>query len=113
MFNAPVFLKSVPDAAAIGAALRAKHGYLCAHGRDARCLSASPQSSPPDGDGADAAAVATSGGDRAYVPFSRVLAPAAAVVLDGGREAGQREGLRLAATPGDGAVAAYEGLAAR
>lgn len=111
MFNAPVFLKTVPDAAAIGAALRAKHGYLCAHGRDARCLSAPPQSPAPEGAGA--AAVAASGGGRAYIPFSRVLAPAAAVVLDGGREARQREGLRLAAVPGDGAVAAYEGMTDR
>ncbi|CAN0568890.1 unnamed protein product, partial [Ectocarpus sp. 12 AP-2014] len=29
VFFAPVLLRTVPDAAAIGAALRAKHGYLC------------------------------------------------------------------------------------
>lgn len=101
VFNAPVYLKTVPDAAAIGAALRAKHGWLCAEAGDE----------------------ARKGG---YVPFSRVLASSssssssvagegrsegAGDVQDKGK--GYGEGLRLAASPRGDAAAVYEGMAER
>lgn len=96
VFDAPVYLKTVPDAAAIGAALRAKHGYLCRYRRRLE-----------DGSGrAD---------DAAYVPFSQVLsdgAPGGGGGGAGGRK-GHVEGMRLAATPREDAAAAYEGMAER
>lgn len=138
MFCAPVFLRTVPDAAAIGAALRAKHGYLC---------SSSPSSSPNQEElRADAHVESTAsahggkgaGSGAAYVPFSNVLpaaeeAAAAAAVGGGGGKEGTRgsEGggadmgetsargrrsskmMRLAATPQKDVDAVYEGMAER
>ncbi|CAM9356656.1 unnamed protein product, partial [Hapterophycus canaliculatus] len=96
VFSAPVFLRTVPDAAAIGAALRAKHGYLCSSS------SVSPSSSSPSssqeeprdqtnpsvstGAGALVVSAAPAHGVRgeecsaagAYIPFSEVLPPAGA-----------------------------------
>lgn len=104
VFNSPVYLKTVPDAAAIGAALRAKHGFLC---RSAR-----------DGEREGGCSVEGS----SYVPFSCVLDD------KGGRQgrdsggsedtpvaqrAGFMEGLRLAASPRADAEALYEGMAER
>lgn len=112
VFDAPVFLRTVPDAAAIGAALRAKHGYLC-----------SRQLSHNNASGT--AATPTQSDDRfgggAYVPFARVLEVASSGATSGegkgggGGEGGggSREGMRLAASPRADAKAAYHGMAER
>ncbi|CAM9645235.1 unnamed protein product [Ascophyllum nodosum] len=95
VFNAPVFLKTVPDAAAIGAALRAKHGYVCEHQED---------SSPSRG---------------AYIPFSRVLASSSSsprlssVTLSSEDGCTLTDGMRLAATPRSGASSVYEAMIER
>lgn len=97
-----MFLRTVPDAAAIGAALRAKHGYLCSrHASDddnASDTAATPHGIDGGGDGGGVDGGRQGGG--AYVPFSRVLG-------EGGGE------MRLAASPRPEAKTAYDGMAER
>lgn len=114
VFNAPVYLKTVSDAATIGAALRAKHGLLCLD------LDDKERSSPP-ACGSGGASTLTTDNDRCnetegkYVPFCSVLAgdgddPAespsssSATGVSGAsgkapRKASYTRGLRLAASP--------------
>eukprot|EP00752_Nemacystus_decipiens_P016481 g14732.t1 len=116
VFAAPVFLRTVPDAAAIGAALRAKHGFLCSSFAS-HCLPSPPvrqqqpsqMTSPP----AESAALSEEGGPWAgvYVPFSRVLPEA--VVADTTAPVPQDGVMRLAASPRADAEMVYEGLVER
>lgn len=85
IFNAPVYLKTVHDAAAVGAALRAKHGWLCAQQKEAK------------------------GSGGGYIPFSQLLGSSA----DGDDAGGVRDGLWLAASPREDAAAVYQGMAER
>lgn len=121
IFNAPVYLKSVPDAAAIGAALRAKHGWLCAQQKTEKSTPASTTGDPEQN--------MTTTTD--YVPFSRVVGEggsSSAVADDDSVQPGSADssgngsdgvggggvgGLRLAASPQKDVIQVYEGMAER
>lgn len=120
MFAAPVFLRTVPDAAAIGAALRAKHGYLCSSFA-ARSPGSTPlqqqQSQTNSFPAVESAPLVEEvrRGAGAYVPFSRVLpgaatAGTAAAAPDDG---GVHGVVRLAASPRADADVVYEGMVER
>ncbi|CAN0161221.1 unnamed protein product [Ectocarpus sp. 8 AP-2014] len=134
VFSAPVLLRTVPDAAAIGAALRAKHGYLCSSfsGEEKRrnCThpgAATGSASGPVESTASAGAGVGGSGATAFVPFSRVLPADEPVGTNGavepatGATAGGGQGvknsgkvvMRLAATPRGDAEALYKGMAER
>lgn len=134
MFSAPVLLRTVPDAAAIGAALRAKHGYLCFSfsGEEKRRNCTPPgattgAASGPVESTASAGAGVGGSGAAAFVPFSRVLPADETVGTNGavepatGATAGGGQGvkssgkvvMRLAATPRGDAEALYKGMAER
>eukprot|EP00903_Cladosiphon_okamuranus_P007840 g7585.t1 len=124
VFAAPVFLRTVPDAAAIGAALRAKHGYLCSSfASSSLCYSPQPeqqqqQQPQTTGSPGEPAPLAEEGGRwaGAYVPFSRVL-PAAAATTGTAAQASEEDGkhglLRLAASPRADAEEVYERMVER
>ncbi|CAM9733519.1 unnamed protein product [Pylaiella littoralis] len=83
VFAAPVFLRTVPDAAAIGAALRAKHGYLCSSSSSSSSPPPSSrqgkrQEQPPSGNSATTASSSTA------VESAGATAGAAAALAEGG-----------------------------
>ncbi|CAN0205913.1 unnamed protein product [Ectocarpus sp. 4 AP-2014] len=134
VFSAPVFLRTVPDAAAIGAALRAKHGYLCSvFSGEEKWRNCTPPGTTTGGlsglvESTASAGVGVGGsGAAAFVPFSRVLPGDETVGTNGavepatGATAGGGQGvkssgkvvMRLAATPRGDAEALYKGMAER
>lgn len=124
MFSAPVLLRTVPDAAAIGAALRAKHGYLCSSfsGEEKRrdCTPAGGTSGRVESTTSAGGGMGGSGA-AAFVPFSRVLSADEAVEPATGATARDGQGvkisgevmMRLAATPRGDAEALYKGMTER
>ncbi|CBJ25521.1 similar to xylulokinase homolog [Ectocarpus siliculosus] len=134
VFSAPVLLRTVPDAAAIGAALRAKHGYLCSSfSGEQKRRNFTPHGATTGGASGPVESTASAGvgvggsGAAAFVPFSRVLPADETVgtngVVDpatgataGGGQGVKRSGkvvMRLAATPRGDAEALYKGMAER
>ncbi|CAM9439927.1 unnamed protein product [Ectocarpus fasciculatus] len=134
VFSAPVLLRTVPDAACIGAALRAKHGYLCSSfsGEEKRRDFTPPGTatigtSGPVESTASAGGGVGGGGAAAFVPFSRVLPAGEAAGINGaigpatGGTARGGQGvkssvegmMRLAATPRGDADELYKGMTER